>query len=165
MSYYGWLTRCIPAFSICAVFVLLVYALILDPYGKGGKGNHHGEATYPQVFLSGYCVFLHLMSIAFPARVVWAMSDIIRRIKDAAAVAPVSRRRRVASIKNDEGLLTFPVPLFVIILPAYKEDMDTLETTLRVMAAHPQARHSYHVRPTNLSPRPASAYLGVSNRQ
>lgn len=145
MSAYNWFTRCVPAFSIVAVFVLLVLALIIEPYGKGEKGNHNGEATIPQMILSVYTVFLHIMSIAFPARAVWAISDITRRIKDAAAMAPVARRRRVASIKNDEGLLTFPVPLFVIILPAYKEDMDTLETTLRVLGSHPQARHCYHV--------------------
>lgn len=105
----------------------------------------NGQATWPQMFLGAYTVFLHVMSIAFPARAVWAMQDILRRVKDTAAMTPVPRRRRVASIKNDEGILTFPVPLFVIILPAYKEDMETMETTLRVLAAHPQARHSYHV--------------------
>lgn len=145
MSAYQWFTRCVPAFSICAVLLLLVTALILQPYGLGEKGKHSGEATIPQLILSFYTVFLHVFSIAFPMRAVWAMSDILRRVKDAAAMTPVPRRRRVASIKNDEGLFTFPVPLFIIILPAYKEDMDTLETTLKVLASHPQARHSYHV--------------------
>ncbi|OQO04036.1 hypothetical protein B0A48_10679 [Cryoendolithus antarcticus] len=85
------------------------------------------------------------MSIAFPARVCWSMLDMNRRMKEAATVMPNTRRRRVASLKNEDGEKPFPVPLFVIILPAYKEDNTTLETTLRVLASHPQARLCYHV--------------------
>lgn len=151
-SAYVWTTRCIPAFSIIALFALLIAALAIEPYGKGEKGSHTGEATTAQKILAFYAVLLHIISISFPARAVWAISDLTRRIRDAAAIAPVARRRRVASIKNDEGLITFPVPLFVIIIPAYKEDMDTLETTLRVLASHPQARHCYHVScPTSIN--------------
>ena len=73
------------------------------------------------------------------------MVDMIRRMKAANALMPNTRRQRVDSLKSDEGDFTFPVPLFVIIIPAYKEEMDTLEMTLRVLASHSQARHCYHV--------------------
>lgn len=144
-STYVWATRCIPAFSCIAVAILLVVGFVLRPYGRGEKGHHYGEATYPQLFLAGYCVFLHLMSIAFPIRVCFAIVDVTRRIREAASVMPNTRRRRVQSIKNDEGTAQFPCPLFVILIPAYKEEVETLEETLRVLASHPQARHSYHV--------------------
>ncbi|KAF2772456.1 hypothetical protein EJ03DRAFT_266627 [Teratosphaeria nubilosa] len=42
-------------------------------------------------------------------------------------------------------MTAYPTPLFVILLPAYKEEMATLEETLRVLASHPQAKHSYHI--------------------
>jgi hypothetical protein len=145
MSFYAWTTRCIPAFSICAVAVLLVLALIVQPFGREEEGKHNGETTWSQLVLSVYTVLLHLMSIAFPLRVCWSMIDMIRRMKDANALMPNTRRRRVGSLKSDEGDFTFPVPLFVIIIPAYKEEVETLEMTLRVLASHSQARHCYHV--------------------
>jgi hypothetical protein len=146
MSYYAWFTRCIPAFSICAVAILLVLALIVQPHGREEEGRYNGETTWAQLVLSVYTVLLHIMSIAFPVRVCWSMVDMIRRMKDATAVMPNTRRRRVASLKSsDEGDFTFPIPLFVIIIPAYKEEVETLEMTLRVLASHSQARHCYHV--------------------
>lgn len=145
MSFYAWATRCSPAFSICAVAILLVLALIVQPHGREEEGKHNGETTWAQLVLSVYTVLLHIMSIAFPLRVCWSMIDIIRRMKDATTTMPNTRRRRVASIKSDEGDFTFPVPLFVIIIPAYKEEVETLEMTLRVLASHTQARHCYHV--------------------
>jgi hypothetical protein len=145
MSLFLWTTRCIPALSIIAVGVLLVFSFIVSPLGRGEKGHHNGQTTWPQFVLSIYTVLLHLMSITFPARVCYSMLDMNKRMKDASTVMPNTRRRRVASLKNDEGDKIFPVPLFVIILPAYKEEMDTLEMTLKVLASHPQARHCYHV--------------------
>ena len=146
MSYYAWFTRCIPAFSISAVAILLVLALIVQPHGREEEGRYNGETTWAQLVLSVYTVLLHIMSIAFPVRVCWSMVDMIRRMKDATAVMPNTRRRRVASLKSgDEGDFIFPVPLFVIIIPAYKEEVETLEMTLRVLASHSQARHCYHV--------------------
>ena len=146
MSYYAWVTRCIPAFSICAVAVLLVLALIVQPHGREEEGRYNGETTWAQMVLSVYTVLLHIMSIAFPVRVCWSMVDMIRRMKDATAVMPNTRRRRVASLTSDEGDFTFPVPLLIVIIPAYKEEVETLEMTLRVLASHSQARHCYHVR-------------------
>lgn len=145
MSYYAWITRCVPAFSICAVAILLVLALIVQPHGREEEGRYNGETTWAQLVLSVYTVLLHIMSIAFPLRVCWSMIDMNRRMKDAAALMPNTRRRRAGSVKSDEGDFTFPVPLFVIIIPAYKEEVETLEMTLRVLASHPQARHCYHV--------------------
>ena len=145
MGYYAWATRCIPAFSICAVAILLVLALLVQPHGREEEGKYNGETTWAQLVLSVYTVLLHIMSIAFPLRVCWSMIDMIRRMRDANALMPNTRRQRTDSLKNDEGDLTFPVPLFVIIIPAYKEEVETLEMTLRVLASHSQARHCYHV--------------------
>lgn len=146
-STYVWLTRCIPAFSIAIVVAFLVHCFIFTPYGKGEPGKHHGEDTIPQLILAAYVAFLHVLSIAFPLRASWAMRYVLKATKATAEDIPTGRRRRVQSIsiKNDQEVIELPVPLFAIILPAYKEDMATLEDTLRVLASHAQAARTYHV--------------------
>lgn len=144
---YVWTTRCIPAFSICLVALLLVFAFIVAPYGKSENGQHHGEATTSQLIFSVYTAVLHVLSIVFPVRVCWSMRDFLRRMRDAANDSPIlNDERRVQEKEKQECATADPLPLFVIILPAYKEEMATLEGTLRVLASHPQARSSYHVR-------------------
>ncbi|USW56182.1 Putative glycosyltransferase 2, nucleotide-diphospho-sugar transferase [Septoria linicola] len=144
-STYVWTTRCIPAFSICAVVTLLLCSFIISPHGKGQSGEHNGQATIPQLILSGYTVFCHVMSIAFPVRVCWAIRDVLRRTRQSALETPNTTRHRSHSVKRDSGTFEQPVPLFVIILPAYKEEMSTLEETLKVLGSHTQARSSYHL--------------------
>ncbi|EME80830.1 uncharacterized protein MYCFIDRAFT_20982, partial [Pseudocercospora fijiensis CIRAD86] len=141
-----WATRCIPAFSCIAVFILLVLSFLISPFGKGTPGKHNGEATVPQLILSGYTVLLHLLSIAFPVRVCWAMRDVLKKMREAIVDTPIRSSARSLSIKTEnKEEIGHPVPLFIIILPAYKEDMSTLEETLRVLGAHSQARSSYHL--------------------
>lgn len=143
---FAYLTRCIPALSVCCIAALLVFSFLVEPYGRGEAGSRHGTSTTWQLLLSSYTVLLHIMSIAFPARVCYALGDIIKnlrehsKLKDDGAMWPTAQ-----TIKTEHGAISFPAPLFVIILPAYKEEMSTLEETLRVLAAHPQARHCYHV--------------------
>lgn len=144
-STYVWTTRCIPAFSICSVVALLLCSFIISPYGKAESGRHRGQATFPQLILSCYTVFCHIMSIAFPVRVCWAIRDVIDRTRKSALEIPNTTRHRAYSMKRDSGTFEEPVPLFLIILPAYKEEMSTLEDTLKVLASHTQARASYHV--------------------
>ncbi|CAK1366763.1 unnamed protein product [Cercospora beticola] len=142
---YTWTTRCLPGFSICAVFALLLCSFIISPYGKGEPGKHNGEATLPQLILSGYTVFCHVMSIVFPIRVCWAIRDLLKSMRTSALEVPNTTRHRSHMVKRDSGTFEQPVPLFVIILPAYKEEVATLEETIRVLASHTQARASYHL--------------------
>jgi len=146
-STYAWLTRAIPAWSVCFIAVMLVSSFLIQPYGKGAAIRRHDSVTPWQLVLSVYTVLLHIMSIVFPARVCYAMGDVIKHIKKetSTVVKESPKRRKTQTVRTEKGSLTFPVPLFVIILPAYKEDMHTLEETLRVLGAHPQAPHSYHV--------------------
>jgi len=143
---YLWLTRCIPAFSVCIIATLLVFSFLVKPFGKGDTRRHHGDATPWQLALSAYTVVLHILSIVFPARVCYALGDVIRKMKESAKANHTPKKRKTCTIKTEKGSVVYPAPLFVIILPAYKEEMGTLEETLRVLASHPQARHCYHVR-------------------
>jgi len=142
---YTWVTRCTPAWSVCIVAVLLVFAFIIKPFGKGEAGRHHGEATPWQLVLSVYTVVLHIISIMFPARVCYALGNVMKKMKESALIKDTPKKRKTQTVKTEKGTVTYPLPLFAIILPAYKEDMATMEETLRVLASHPQARHSYHV--------------------
>lgn len=143
---FGYITRITPAISVVFIATLLVYSFVVQPYGKGEPGRHHGKATPWQIMLSAYTVILHIMSVMFPARVCWALGDVMEHIKKHAAIQDRPKRRMTQTARSEKGMVTYPMPLFVIILPAYKEEMSTLEETLRVLGSHPQARHSYHVR-------------------
>jgi hypothetical protein len=145
-SFYQWATRCVPAFSIFLVFILLAFAFVIAPYGKAHNGKHLGEATISQLILSIYTVFLHLLSIVFPIRVCWSLRDVIRRMRHSVGTSNANTpllKQPKKDVDVDETEITSP--LFPIILPAYKEEVSTLEETLRILASHPQARQSYHV--------------------
>ena len=142
---YLWATRCIPAFGVFTIVTILVFAFVIKPFGKGDIGHHHGQATPWQLVLSAYTVILHVMSIVFPARVCMALANVTKKIQENAKIKDDPEDRKTFTVENKKGNVTYPLPLFVIILPAYKEEMSTLEETLRVLAAHPQALHSYHV--------------------
>jgi hypothetical protein len=145
-KFYQWTTRCVPAFSICLVFVLLAFAFIVAPYGKTGNGGHAGDATISQLILSVYTVLLHILSIVFPIRVCWSLRDVVKRMSASAAAddssTPLLKKKMVAADGREPET---PSPLFAIILPAYKEEVSTLEETLRILASHSLARQSYHV--------------------
>ncbi|KAK4548738.1 hypothetical protein LTR36_008511 [Oleoguttula mirabilis] len=144
---WQYTTRIVPAISVVAVVTLLVFSFIIKPYGKDGSRYRHGgpTATPWQLVLSAYTVGLHILSIVFPARVFFALGEVMARMKETASIKDDPRRRRTQSVKSEKGTTTFPDPLFVIILPAYKEEMSLLEETLRVLGSHSQARYSYHV--------------------
>jgi hypothetical protein len=143
---YKWITRAIPAWSVCFIATILIFSFLVNPYGKGTPGKRHGAATPWQLVLSLYTVALHILSIVFPARVFLALGDVIKHVREVAEQKESPKSRKTQVIRTEKGSETFPLPVFVIILPAYKEEMNTLEETLRVLAWHPQARHSYHVR-------------------
>jgi hypothetical protein len=147
---WKYLTRTIPAWSVCFTVTVLVFSFLVQPFGAGEPGKRNGSATPWQLVLSAITIFLHVLSVMFPARVCFALGDVIRRMKETASVKDTPRKRRTYTARSKNGTQTYPSPLFVILLPAYKEDMGTLEQTLRVLASHPQARHSYHVGPPSL---------------
>lgn len=142
---YAWATRCIPAFSICLVIALSFLGLFVAPFGERQNADYTGKATLSQLILTGYILFLHCLSVIYPLRVCWAIRDVIKRMKEAATEATTGQASRVPDVKDEKEVEQPQCPLFAIILPAYKEQVSTLEETLRVLASHPEARRSYHV--------------------
>ena len=145
-SIYLYLTRIVPALSLLGVLFLLVCSFIIAPYGKAERGEHHGEATKSQLVLAAYTILLHIVSVLFAVRVCWAMGDVINGTKQDANVAEKSRRRSSHAVRNRKPSKVQQGPIFVIIIPAYKEEVEILRETLRVLAYHPRAQSSYHVR-------------------
>nr|POF14946.1 hypothetical protein CFP56_71893 [Quercus suber] len=137
--------RCIPALSVLLLSYLLILSLVVAPYGKGERGKHDGSATIPQIILSIYLVFLYIMSIAFTARVCYAIGHVSKNLKESSRITDKPQGYSVQPIKTENGTTAIPAPLFVVILPAYKEEMETLEETLRVLGSHTQAHDCYHV--------------------
>ncbi|KAI7314121.1 hypothetical protein KC315_g11458 [Hortaea werneckii] len=146
---YIYITRIIPALSVLALVTVIIFSFVIEPYGHGQNSSSQfhdpAAATSWQLALSAYTILLHLMSIAFPARVCWAMGDVIRHMKESASIKDSPKKRRGQTLRGDRGSTALQIPMFVIILPAYKEEITTLEETLRVLASHPRAQQSYHI--------------------
>jgi hypothetical protein len=141
-----YLSRIIPFLSLHGVCIVLFVSFAVEPYRQNIREEEHGRSTTIQLILSAYTIFLHVLSVVFPARVCWSIGDVIKKMEESAALTKWPKRRQMQSVKNGQGTTSYPTPTFVIIIPAYKEEMATLEETLKVLGSHVQARHSYHVR-------------------
>ena len=127
-------TRITPALVLSLLVVLLLISFVVEPFGSGKEGEHHRQATTSQWILGIYILVLHFLSSLFPIRAFCALGNVIHNI------------RKVAVEQNDETPSNGEQPLlFAILIPTYKEDVETLSQTLSVLAAHSQARLSYHV--------------------
>ncbi|CZT14398.1 uncharacterized protein RCC_00375 [Ramularia collo-cygni] len=142
---YAWASRCIPAFSVGLVIALSFLGLFVSPSGEHHNNNYTGEATLSQLILTAYILFLHALSVIYPVRVCWAVRDVVKRMKEAVTEATNAQSGRVPVDKDEKADLKAQCPQFAIILPAYKEQVSTLEETLRVLASHPEAHRSYHL--------------------
>ena len=144
MSLWRYFTRIIPAVSLFALAVLLIFAFVLDPPGKGLRQD---KASFSQLLLSLYALVLHILSLVFPIRAFFALGHVVKKTRETAesshedeiSAGDKARREHCAADEANGGLR------FAIIIPTYQEDIETLSNTLRVLAAHPQAPVSYHV--------------------
>ena len=157
---------------ICLILVAFVWDR--PSQEKYDDGKPRRQITNGQLVYVYYTLFVHILGVLFPLRLCWAIRSMTRSLKMAAIqqpqVSPPSRvsssssfqSRRgseigyedsVASDSSDSIALSAlnenewdekPL-LHAIILPNYKEELDTLRETLDVLACHPQACSSYEV--------------------
>lgn len=73
------------------------------------------------------------------------MGDVTKKMRRTAALTKWPKRRKMQAVDGGNASGSYPSPTFVIIVPAYKEEMHTMEETLKVLGSHVQARSSYHV--------------------
>jgi hypothetical protein len=137
--------------------------------GEGPHDHFREQLTNSQLALIYYTLFVHVLGLLFPIRLCWAVRSMIKNLK-IQQQAP-SARRRTAKIQfkttESESGYEDSMPsdfseseievsteseyddeplVHAIILPNYKEDMDTLRETLEVLASHQLASSSYEVR-------------------
>lgn len=156
MSLVRWATRCIPGLSVLALLVLIECALQVFQTSLIGLTYPTGliKRTNPvvaQFIFSTYTIALHILALLFPLRLcraVWTATSAIQQAqyesgnfisnkeKDNDGGSPKLRSR-----DGEEGDI-----IHAIIIPIYKEEVETLEDTLSVLASHPAARHIYDVR-------------------
>lgn len=146
---YDYVTRILPALSVVLLGALTIKVLYLEPFGRRSDTYHRGAATIWHWIYSIYVIALHLLSVAFPARLNLALRDITRAISEAATLD------RASSTKDKQGQddsclgeadASQDASFSVVIIPAYKEELHTLQDTLAVLASHADAAAHYHVR-------------------
>jgi hypothetical protein len=156
MALARWATRCIPGLSVLALLVLIESALQIFQTTFIGLTYPTGliKRTNPvvaQFLFSTYTILLHLLAFLFPLRLcraVWYATSAIRQAqfdsgnflsnkeKDNDGSSP-----RLRGSDGDDADI-----VHVVIIPIYKEEVETLEDTLNVLASHSAARQTYNVR-------------------
>lgn len=138
MAILQWFMRCIPGISIVLLFILVELSL-----GIGRSAYfyllHEQPPTplfasvVPQIIFSTYSLALHVLAALFPLRLAHATHTATKAIR-------AYHLRDVQPLEESQHGTTM-----VIILPAYKETLDTLRETLDVLASHVDARNTYDV--------------------
>ncbi|PMD18508.1 hypothetical protein NA56DRAFT_672343 [Hyaloscypha hepaticicola] len=125
--------------------------------------------TNSQLVLVYYTIFVHVLGLLFPIRLCWAVKSMTTNLKrtqiQAAPLRKLAKRIQFRHSKSESGYedslssdysesdvevsteSEYEDELLVhaIILPNYKEEMDTLRETLEVLASHQLARSSYEI--------------------
>jgi len=160
MSFLRWSLRCIPGLATFALIVLLECALKIvqtewlsffyPPFLK-----HSQAPVIAQGLFISYSIFLHILALLFPLRLcasAWAATEGIRarhgrsRIDHEGGLErdiPYDGTRDHDS--QQDGAKRSERVIMAIVLPSYKEDIEILETSLRVLASHSMAKASYDV--------------------
>jgi len=142
---------------------------------RGRHHHFRPQITNSQLALVYYTILIHILGLIFPVRLCWATRSVIKNLKSAQYQTTRRRRPspkvQFSTTESDLGYedsitsecseseiemvsessfttdSEYEDELLVhtIILPNYKEEMDTLRETLEVLASHQLARSSYEV--------------------
>jgi hypothetical protein len=156
MALARWAMRCIPGLSVLALLVLIESALqifqttiigLTYPTGLAKRGN----PVVAQFLFSTYTILLHFLAFLFPLRLcraVWCATSAIRQSQFESGNFLSDKEKdddggspRLRGSNGDDADI-----FHVVIIPIYKEEVETLEDTLNVLASHPAARQTYNVR-------------------
>ena len=162
----NWGISRVCSVSLVAVIVLLYLAFWQSqrPYTGNRLGtkpptyHHRQELTYSQFVFVCYTVFVHGVALIFPFRLCWGTASLTRRLRKTiqhnTPLQSAAYHSSTGGHKHDlddsisiemESKANRQGVLHAIVLPNYKEDIDTLRETLDVLACHPQAASSYDV--------------------
>lgn len=145
-----WLQRCTPGVSSLVIIFLLgvsntslsagdVEKMTNDP-GLGGQ-----RPTFSECFFIFYTIFLHIVLSAIPLRIFRGARLATRQMQAALEVSQQESDQTETS--QGRGYQSSPSELVhVSIIPSYKESIETLQDTLRILASHRLAKSTYDVR-------------------
>ena len=168
----SWCIQRVASLGIIALTCLILVAFVWDrpSQEKYDDGKLRKQITNGQLVYVYYTLFIHVLGVFFPLRLCWATRGMIRNLKMVAIQQQASLFRASSSKSRKGGEAGYEEsvdsdssdsmalstlnenewdekPLVhAIILPNYKEELDTLRETLDVLACHPQASSSYEVR-------------------
>ncbi|RFU30120.1 hypothetical protein B7463_g6226, partial [Scytalidium lignicola] len=146
----------------------------LKHHGDGRDSNPAAHLTPAQLIFVCYDLFVHVLASFFPLRLCWSTWTLTQRLKAALARSRTSfksgskggsivRYKTFSSefgyesgmssdsddselvYSTETGKLYNQLILHAIIIPNYKEGMDTLRETLEVLAHHARARTCYDI--------------------
>jgi hypothetical protein len=161
MHLLRWLLRCTPGLSVFGLLVLLESSLKIvetewlsffyPPFLV-----HVANPVVAQTIFISYSVFLHILALLFPLRLCASAWAATRDIRATHASSKTSTRNAhpAEELRNEhldpdpqqDILKTSGSVKMAVVLPSYKEDIEILESSLRVLASHTMARSSYDVR-------------------
>lgn len=174
MGVVKWFCRCIPGLSVL-LWIAVTYLALGGRLGAKSMPTDWNRLTPWQIVYILYSVIAHLFAcLLFPIRLCWALWHISDEIKSAKFEAfegqPHAESEGDTDDKSSQLSLSgktlsvsdgplsragtpkgssFPemedVVVHAIILPSYKEDMDTMRQTLAVLASHVLAKKCYDV--------------------
>lgn len=154
MKVSNWLSRCIPGLSTISLVILLELSLkIVETewisFFYPAFLLHQNASLIAQVLFVSYSLFLHLLALTFPLRLCAAVYFATKQIEETHLHPKGSIREDVPGpstrLKSIEAEGECPIVTMAIIVPSYKEEVDILETSLRVLASHRHAKTSYDV--------------------
>lgn len=167
-SFSHYLLRCTPALSAVATLLLTAAAFtdfpaFLFPCSNPIARREAAASswTITQAVWCFYVLLLHWLTWHYNVRLCWAMFTVTGHIREAAEstqqlnekvrpdftacekIAPLAQHAPLQA--GAEQQLMDDSIIHVIMLPAYREDVDTLEETLDVFASHTRAKTTYYV--------------------
>jgi len=153
-----WGVQRVASISLLVLLLLLYLALWRSRPSESSVHPDEEYITISQFILICYTTFVHFLGLLFPLRASWALWTLTKRLKGALYRQQASTKRYPNSYEesfssSSESEASFELNerfypeklLHAIIIPNYKEDIDTLRETLEVLADHPQASAEYDV--------------------
>lgn len=142
-----WLQRCTPGVSSLVIIFLLGVSNTKFPVGDAqemtdGTSLRRQRLTFSEGFFIFYTIFLHIVLSAIPLRIFRGARLATQQIQ---AALEVSRQESdQPGNPQGRGHQSSPTQLIhVSIIPSYKESIDTLQDTLKILASHRLAKSTY----------------------
>lgn len=145
-----WLQRCTPGVSSLVIILLLGISFISSITGHAQEVTHdtglgRQRLTFSEGFFIFYTIFLHVIISAIPLRIFRGARLATQQIQ---AVLEASQQESdQPEYPQGHGHQSSPSEIIhVSIIPSYKESIETLQDTLRILTSHRLAKSTYDVR-------------------